>query len=199
MKRARDVREQLLGLMDRVEVELVSNPGDHDAVRAPVSGGVGLGSGLSREYAGGRPARRVAAACRTQCQCGAQRASVGQARAPFSDCCLRAALAPTRLRGCDWQRAGVRRAAHCVPAAAPRPTRAARRRCARPCARATSTTPRGARRPTRTARSRTRRPWTSTPPPACARRGAPWPPPSLSPVHRRCAWRAAGGKFRWLC
>lgn len=32
MKRARDVREQLLGLMDRVEVELVSNPGDHDAV-----------------------------------------------------------------------------------------------------------------------------------------------------------------------
>ncbi len=33
MKRARDVREQLLGLMDRVEVELVSNPGDHDAVR----------------------------------------------------------------------------------------------------------------------------------------------------------------------
>ena len=34
MKRARDVREQLLGLMDRVEVMLVSNPGDHDAVRS---------------------------------------------------------------------------------------------------------------------------------------------------------------------
>ncbi len=34
MKRARDVREQLLGLMDRVEVGLVSNPGDHDAVRS---------------------------------------------------------------------------------------------------------------------------------------------------------------------
>ena len=34
MKRARDVREQLLGLMDRVEVALVSNPGDHDAVRS---------------------------------------------------------------------------------------------------------------------------------------------------------------------
>ena len=37
MKHARDVREQLLGLMDRVEVELVSNPGDHDAVRGPAS------------------------------------------------------------------------------------------------------------------------------------------------------------------
>ncbi|KAK9845793.1 hypothetical protein WJX81_002540 [Elliptochloris bilobata] len=39
MKRARDVREQLLGLMDRVEVQLVSNPGDHDAVRKAVCAG----------------------------------------------------------------------------------------------------------------------------------------------------------------
>lgn len=28
MKRARDIRDQLLGLMERCEVELVSNPGD---------------------------------------------------------------------------------------------------------------------------------------------------------------------------
>ena len=42
MKRARDVREQLLGLMDRVEVELVSNPGDHDAVCREAAGQSGL-------------------------------------------------------------------------------------------------------------------------------------------------------------
>jgi hypothetical protein len=28
MKRARDIRDQLLGLMDRCEIELLSNPGD---------------------------------------------------------------------------------------------------------------------------------------------------------------------------
>lgn len=28
MKRARDIRDQLLGLIDRCEIELVSNPGD---------------------------------------------------------------------------------------------------------------------------------------------------------------------------
>lgn len=33
MKRARDVREQLLGLLDRVEIDLVSNPGDSVAIR----------------------------------------------------------------------------------------------------------------------------------------------------------------------
>ena len=39
MKRARDVREQLLGLMDRVEIELVSNVGDHEAIRKALAAG----------------------------------------------------------------------------------------------------------------------------------------------------------------
>lgn len=33
MRRARDVREQLEGLMDRIEVEMVSSPGDNVAIR----------------------------------------------------------------------------------------------------------------------------------------------------------------------
>lgn len=33
MKRARDVREQLEGLMERVEIEMSSNPGDAVAIR----------------------------------------------------------------------------------------------------------------------------------------------------------------------
>ena len=33
MKRARDVRDQLEGLMERVEVELTSNPQDTVAIR----------------------------------------------------------------------------------------------------------------------------------------------------------------------
>ncbi len=33
MKRAQDVREQLVGLMERVEVEMVSNPGDSEGIR----------------------------------------------------------------------------------------------------------------------------------------------------------------------
>jgi len=33
MKRARDVREQLEGLMQRVEIEIVSNPLDSKAIR----------------------------------------------------------------------------------------------------------------------------------------------------------------------
>ncbi len=39
MKRARDIREQLLGLMERVEIELVSNVGDHDAIRKAIAAG----------------------------------------------------------------------------------------------------------------------------------------------------------------
>lgn len=39
MKRARDVREQLEGLMDRVEIELVSNPLDTVAVRKAITAG----------------------------------------------------------------------------------------------------------------------------------------------------------------
>lgn len=39
MKRARDVRDQLLALLDRVEVALTSCGGDHDAVRRAVAAG----------------------------------------------------------------------------------------------------------------------------------------------------------------
>jgi len=37
MKRARDVRDQLEGLMERVEIELTSNPNDNTAIRKVVS------------------------------------------------------------------------------------------------------------------------------------------------------------------
>ena len=39
MKRARDVREQLVGLMDRVEIDVSSNPGDHIAIRKAITAG----------------------------------------------------------------------------------------------------------------------------------------------------------------
>ncbi|KDD72744.1 hypothetical protein H632_c2949p1 [Helicosporidium sp. ATCC 50920] len=39
MKRARDVREQVLGLLERCEVELRSNPEDGDALRKAVTAG----------------------------------------------------------------------------------------------------------------------------------------------------------------
>ncbi|XP_015907708.1 pre-mRNA-splicing factor ATP-dependent RNA helicase DHX16 [Parasteatoda tepidariorum] len=39
MKRARDVREQLEGLMDRAEIELVSNPDDTVAIRKSITAG----------------------------------------------------------------------------------------------------------------------------------------------------------------
>ena len=39
MKRVRDIREQLLGLMDRTEIELVSNLGDHDAIKKAIAAG----------------------------------------------------------------------------------------------------------------------------------------------------------------
>lgn len=39
MKRARDIREQLLGLMERVEIELTSNVGDHDVIRKAIAAG----------------------------------------------------------------------------------------------------------------------------------------------------------------
>ncbi|EIE19374.1 P-loop containing nucleoside triphosphate hydrolase protein [Coccomyxa subellipsoidea C-169] len=39
MKRARDIREQLLGLMERVEIELTSNGGDHDIIRKAIAAG----------------------------------------------------------------------------------------------------------------------------------------------------------------
>ncbi|PRW59127.1 pre-mRNA-splicing factor ATP-dependent RNA helicase DHX16 isoform A [Chlorella sorokiniana] len=39
MKRARDIRDQLLGLMDRCEIELVSNPQDVEAIRKAITSG----------------------------------------------------------------------------------------------------------------------------------------------------------------
>ncbi|KAK9798519.1 hypothetical protein WJX73_006705 [Symbiochloris irregularis] len=39
MKRARDIREQLLGLMERTEVQLVSDAGNHDAIRKALAAG----------------------------------------------------------------------------------------------------------------------------------------------------------------
>jgi len=39
MKRARDIRDQLAGLLDRVEIELTSNPNDLDAIRKSILSG----------------------------------------------------------------------------------------------------------------------------------------------------------------
>lgn len=39
MKRARDVRDQLVGLMERVELEMESNPEDHDAIKKAITAG----------------------------------------------------------------------------------------------------------------------------------------------------------------
>ncbi|CAD7699242.1 unnamed protein product [Ostreobium quekettii] len=39
MKRARDIRDQLVGLMERVEVEMVSDVDNHDAIRKAVTAG----------------------------------------------------------------------------------------------------------------------------------------------------------------
>ena len=39
MKRVRDIREQLLGLMDRTEIELTSNLGDHEAIKKAIAAG----------------------------------------------------------------------------------------------------------------------------------------------------------------
>lgn len=39
MKRARDVRDQLEGLMDRVEIEKTTNVQDHDAIRKAIAAG----------------------------------------------------------------------------------------------------------------------------------------------------------------
>eukprot|EP00245_Coleochaete_scutata_P008224 TRINITY_DN2465_c0_g2_i1.p1 TRINITY_DN2465_c0_g2~~TRINITY_DN2465_c0_g2_i1.p1 ORF type:complete len:259 (+),score=50.67 TRINITY_DN2465_c0_g2_i1:97-777(+) len=39
MKRARDIREQLLGLLERVEIELVSNPQELDPIKKAITAG----------------------------------------------------------------------------------------------------------------------------------------------------------------
>lgn len=39
MKRADDIRDQIVGLMDRTEVPLVSNLGDHDRIKKAIAAG----------------------------------------------------------------------------------------------------------------------------------------------------------------
>lgn len=39
MKQARDIRDQLAGLLERVEIELTSNPNDLDAVKKSITSG----------------------------------------------------------------------------------------------------------------------------------------------------------------
>jgi len=39
MKRARDVRDQLAGLLERVEIELTSNESDLDAIKKSITSG----------------------------------------------------------------------------------------------------------------------------------------------------------------
>ena len=40
MKRARDIRDQLEGLLERVEIELVSNPGETENIRKAITAGI---------------------------------------------------------------------------------------------------------------------------------------------------------------
>ena len=39
MKRADDIRDQIMGLMDRTEVPLISNLGDHDRIKKAIAAG----------------------------------------------------------------------------------------------------------------------------------------------------------------
>nr|GEX69555.1 pre-mRNA-splicing factor ATP-dependent RNA helicase DEAH1-like isoform X1 [Tanacetum cinerariifolium] len=39
MKRARDIRDQLEGLLERVEIDLKSNPGDLDTIKKCITSG----------------------------------------------------------------------------------------------------------------------------------------------------------------
>lgn len=39
MKRARDIRDQLEGLLERVEIEAASNPDDHEAIKKAITSG----------------------------------------------------------------------------------------------------------------------------------------------------------------
>ena len=42
MKRARDIRDQLEGLMERVEIEICSNAADLDAIKKSITSGMSL-------------------------------------------------------------------------------------------------------------------------------------------------------------
>jgi hypothetical protein len=42
MKRARDIRDQLEGLMERVEIEICSNASDMDAIKKAITSGTTL-------------------------------------------------------------------------------------------------------------------------------------------------------------
>ena len=39
MKRARDIRDQLVGLMERVEIEMVGDASNHDSIRKSIAAG----------------------------------------------------------------------------------------------------------------------------------------------------------------
>lgn len=39
MKRARDIRDQLEGLLERVEIELTSSPGDLESIQKAITSG----------------------------------------------------------------------------------------------------------------------------------------------------------------
>lgn len=39
MKRARDIRDQLVGLMERVEIEMVGDSSNHDGIRKSIAAG----------------------------------------------------------------------------------------------------------------------------------------------------------------
>lgn len=39
MKRSRDIRDQLEGLLERVEIEVTASPGDSDAIKKAITSG----------------------------------------------------------------------------------------------------------------------------------------------------------------
>jgi hypothetical protein len=47
MKRARDIRDQLEGLLERVEIEVCSNAGDLDAIKKAITSGMSLVSSIT--------------------------------------------------------------------------------------------------------------------------------------------------------
>ena len=50
MKRARDIRDQLEGLLERVEIEVCSNASDLDAIKKAITSGTTLASMMQLLY-----------------------------------------------------------------------------------------------------------------------------------------------------
>lgn len=50
MKRARDIRDQVLGLMERCEIELISNPGDLEGIRKAIASGFFYHAANTKEW-----------------------------------------------------------------------------------------------------------------------------------------------------